>query len=134
MEWVINFSSKKFVNVHAESISEAIEQATELMPSETITSARTVFSNYGSFASPSRFDFVLNRIANYQWMMTRDIDSLTVMAKAATPELLESVRELKVANSQVSNAIPQVSLLNFRYSRRNRPHSGRRSGLSDAEN
>lgn len=36
MEWVINYLSKKFVNVYAESISQAIEQAIELMPSETI--------------------------------------------------------------------------------------------------
>lgn len=134
MEWVVSSSSKKFVNVHADSISEAIEQATELMPAETITSARTVLSTYGSFASQSRFDFVLNRIANYQWMVTRDIDSLTVMAKAATPELFEAVEGLRKANSEISNAIPEVSLLNFRYTRRNRRHAGSRSGSGDAEN
>lgn len=128
MEWVINFSSKKFVNVNAESISQAIEQAIELMPSETITSVRTMLPEYGSHASQSRFDFILNRVANYQWMMTRDIDALTVMARSTNPELLEAMKRLRAANSEIGNAIPQVSLHSFRYSRRNRRHAGRRSG------
>ena len=134
MEWVINYSSKKFVNVYAESISQAIEQAIELMPSETITSVRTMLPEYRSLASQSRFDLILNRVANYQWMMTRDIDALTVMARATDPELLEAINGLRAANSEIGNAIPQVSLHSFRYSRRSRRHAGRRSGSSDAQN